>query len=385
MNIAMLTTAGERCGIASYSAALVASLRTLPDTDVRVIPIATGEQPRSHYEAQAAQLNAVEVDLVHIQHEFSFWGFPMPGRSTFAEFRQLIRRPVVLTAHTTLPLRAIFPTARERNPWRWLKKKRLVSNRAYRESVEVMTFDNEATIVHTDAAHEEFVRRGVDPERLFVVPMGIPAPVPSPSEGEAFRDRYGLHGKRLLTLFGYITPNKGYELVAEVLSTLPADVMFVIAGGARRPLEEQYVDYLRRYLRDRGVENRVVITGYLADEAVAGAMQAADIAVVPHTQATNSYSVTLPVSHGRPVLASDLACFREMAERGDCVALFRSGDQNDFRRNLVALLADSERRRELSANALRYTERFSWPNVAAMTRNLYQTVLAGHRGRGHHT
>ncbi|HEV8435612.1 MAG TPA: glycosyltransferase family 4 protein [Thermoanaerobaculia bacterium] len=385
MNIAMLTTAGERCGIGSYSAALVASLRTLPDTQVRVIPIAVGEQEPSHYEALAAQLNAADVDLVHIQHEFSFWGFPLPSRSKFAEFRQLIRQPVVLTAHTTLPLRAIFPTAGEWNPWRWLMKKRLVADRAYRQSVEVTTFDNDATIVHTDAAHEEFLSRGLCPERLFVVPMGIPAPVPSATAGEAFRDRYGLQGKRLLTLFGYVTPNKGYALVADILPKLPPDVVFVIAGGARRPVEEEYVEDVRRYLRQRRLEQRVLITGYLSEEEVADAMEAADIALVPHTQATNSYSVTLPLSHGRPVLASDLACFREMAQRGDCVELFRSGDRHDFLRRLTALLENPERRRELSANALRYTERFGWPNVAAMTRDIYRTALDAHRGNGHRT
>jgi glycosyltransferase involved in cell wall biosynthesis len=379
MKIAMLTTAGERCGIASYSAALVDSLRTLPDTDVRVIPIAVGEQPASHYEQQAAQLNAPDVDLVHIQHEFSFWGFPQPGRSKFADFRRMIRRPVVLTAHTTLPLKAIFPTAGERNPWRWLKKKRLVSDRAYRESVEVTTFDNDATIVHTGAAHDEFVRRGLSPERLFVVATGIPAPLPAPAGGEAFRDRHGLQGQRLLTLFGYVTPNKGYSLVAEVLRSLPRDVTFVIAGGARRPAEEQYVQHLRWQLRRLAGERRIVITGYLSDQEVADAMQAADVALVPHTQATNSYSVTLPLSHGRPTLASDLACFREMAERGDCLELFRCGDKRDFRAKLMALLDHPERRRQLAENALRYTERFAWRNVAAATRDVYKAALNGHR------
>jgi glycosyltransferase involved in cell wall biosynthesis len=375
MKIAMLTTAGQRCGIASYSEALVAGLRTLPDTDVRVIPIAVGEQPASHYEEQAARLNAPDVDLVHIQHEFSFWGFPTPGRSKFAEFRRLIRRPVVMTAHTPLPLRAIFPTKGERNPWRWLKKKRLVSDRAYRRSVEVTTFDNDATIVHTDAAHREFVRRGLSPERVFIVPMGIPAPMPPAAGGQAFRERHNLNGKRVLTLFGYVTPNKGYEMVADVLKALPPDVTFVIAGGARRPVEEEYVQQLKRHLREIGIEKRVVVTGYLSDGEVADAMQGSDIALVPHTQATNSYSVTLPMSHGRPTLASDLACFREMAARGDCLELFRCGDKHDFRAKLTALLDDPERRRQLSANALQYSERFAWRNVAAMTRDIYQAAL----------
>jgi glycosyltransferase involved in cell wall biosynthesis len=377
MKIAMLTTVGERCGIASYSAALVASLRALPDTDVQVVPIAVGEQPASHYEAQAEQLNAPDIDVVHIQHEFSFWDFPTPTRSKFSELRRLIRQPVVITAHTTLPLKAIFPLT-TRNPLRWLARKRLVSNRAYRESVEVSTFDASATIVHTEAAQSELVGRGLKPERLFIVPMGIPAPRPAGSGH--FRDRHHLHGKRVLTLFGYVTPNKGYSMVAELLDTLPPDLRFVIAGGARRPAEEQYVDHLRRHIRDLGVEDRVVITGYLPDEEIAEVMQATDIALVPHTQATNSYSVTVPVTYGKPTLASDLACFREMAARGDCLELFRAGDKGDFREKLLVLLGDARRREQLAANALQYAARFTWPAVAATTRHVYRTAIDGHGG-----
>ena len=376
MKIAMLTTVGERCGIAAYSAQLVASLRALPDTDVEVIKIDVGEQPASHYELQARALNAPGVDVVHIQHEFSFWGFPTPERSTFAELRRLIERPLVLTAHTTLPLSAIFPTAGERNPWRWLRKKRLLTNRDYRHSVELATFDADATIVHTEAAQKEFAGRGLKEERLFVVPMGIPAPLPASTD---FRDRHGLHGKRVLTLFGYVTPNKGYDLVLESLAALPRDVVFVIAGGARRPVEQEFVDHLQRHIKLLGVEDRVVVTGYLSDEEVAGAMQATDVALAPHTQATNSYSVTLPLSHGRATLASDLACFREMAERGHCLELFQNGNKNDFRRKLLALLEDPQRRRQLAANASQYAGRFTWDRVAATTRDVYRAALDGHR------
>src|ERR1051326_1477776 len=383
MKIAMLTTVGERCGIASYSAALVASLRTLPETDVQVVPIAVGEQPASHYEAQAEQLNAPDVDVVHIQHEFSFWGFPTPGRSKFAELRRLIRRPVVVTAHTPLSLSAIFPTATERNPWRWLKKKRLVTNRAYRESVEVSTVDASATIVLTEAAHTEFVRRGLQSERLHVVPMGIPDALPADAGGARFRDRHRLHDKRVMTLFGYVTPNKGYAMVAEVLNTLPPDVAFVIAGGARRPVEEQYVEHLRQHIREVGVDDRVVVTGYLPDDEVAEVMHATDIALVPHTQATNSYSVTLPVTYGKPTLASDLACFREMAARTDCLELFRTGSKSDFREKLLALLGNPRRREQLAANALQYAARFTWPNIASTTRAVYRAAVDGH-GRARH-
>jgi glycosyltransferase involved in cell wall biosynthesis len=379
MKIAMVTTVGERCGIGSYSACLADSLRLLRDTDVELVPITVGEQPAAHYEEQARALNAADVDVVHFQHEFSFWGFPMPGRrSAFAELRALVRKPCVVTAHTTLPLHAIFPMSR-RNPIRWLRRKRLLANDDWRESVEVKTFDAAATIVHTDAARAEFARRGLDRERLFVLPMGIPAPLPARSGGEAFRDRYGLHGKRVLTLFGYVTGNKGYEVVIESLRHLPRDTVLVIAGGARRPVEQEYVDHLKRHVEDFRVADRVIVTGYLPDDEIAEAMAATDVALVPHTHATNSYSVAFPLTYGKPTLASNLTCFREIAAGSDALELFETGSRADFQRKLIALLDDAPRREQLAANALRHAERFGWPHVAETTREVYAKAIEWHR------
>ena len=117
------------------------------------------------------------------------------------------------------------------------------------------------------------------------------------------------------------------------------------------------------------------MTGYLSDEDVAEAMEATDIALVPHTYATGSYSVTLPLSHGRTTLASDLDCFREISLRVDCVELFKAGDAEDYAGKLRALLDNPARCAELAANARKYATRFAWPRVAQMTRKVYQSVL----------
>ena len=68
---------------------------------------------------------------------------------------------------------------------------------------------------------EELIARGAKPDQVKIVPTGIPAPLAAPTEGQAFRERFGLKGRRLATLFGYIAPNKGYELTLEALPSLP--------------------------------------------------------------------------------------------------------------------------------------------------------------------
>src|SRR5207248_378337 len=140
MNIAMLTSVGERCGIAAYTRALVEGLRTLEDTCVHVVPILEGKQPREHYVAQAEELNAPSVDVVHIQHEHSFWGGILPGRSAYWDLRYLINKPVVLTAHTTYSLAELLKVKTERRPHKWLAKQLLLRNAAYRDSVEIAPF-----------------------------------------------------------------------------------------------------------------------------------------------------------------------------------------------------------------------------------------------------
>lgn len=375
MKIAMLTTTGEKCGIARYTRDLVAGLHTLPDVSVDVVPICEGKQPVTHYREQARRLNAPDVDVVHIQHEYGFWGSILPGRWAYWELRYLIEKPVVLTAHTTLSLPELLHLRTERRPLQWLAKQWLLHNRSYRDGVEIAPFVTACTIVHTRAAREELIRRGAKPAYLTVVPPGVPDPLPAPTGGQAFRERFGLGDRTLLTLFGFITPNKGYELTLSILPDLPPGTTLVIAGGARTEAHAPYQAALERQIARMGLQNRVVITGFLTDTEVAEAMAASEIVLVPHTQATSSYSVTLPLAHGRPILASDLDCFREINERLECLALFPSGDAPRYREVLLALLASPDRRATLAQKAREYARRHSWPAVAASTRRVYEAAI----------
>lgn len=381
----MLTTTGERCGIAAYSAALIKELRRLPDTQVEVVRLVPGRQPLAHYVDQAERLNTPDVDVVHIQHEYGFWGGYLPGHSAFWELRSLIKKPVVLTAHSPVALKELLRMTGERRPHRWLAKKLLLWNRAYRESVELKPFSTSFTVVHTAAARDRLVACGARPEQLFLVPTGIPAPHSAPTGGRVFRDWYGLNGKRVLTLFGYVTPNKGYELTLKILPDLPKDVVFVIAGGARLPAEEQYVHALRHQIWKSGEAERVIITGYLPEEQLAEVIQGSDLFLVPHTEATSSYSITIPLSHGKPILASDLCCFRETAERGDCLELFESGNESDYRAKLIDLLDNPARREQLAANALKYATRFAWSSIAASTHEIYKQAIHSYQSRPYET
>ena len=388
MKVGLLTTWQTRCGIAAYTADLVEGLRQQDDITVEVVPITPGAQTRDHYAEQARILNA--CDVIHIQHEYSFWGTYIPGGNRFHTLRRMLKRPVVLTAHTTTPITEILQMpvipregpagAKLRAMYRLVRMRVslpvLMGTGIYRRWIEVTPFASASqVIVHTDAARDTLLRRGIASERLHVLPPGIPAPRPAPTGGRAFRERFGLGDDPIITVFGYINPLKGYEVVLDALPSLPPNVRFVIAGGTRVPAEQEYVESLRGDIAARGLESRVVQTGFLDDDAVAEAMMASDLVLVPHTQATGSYSIMVPLAYGKAIVASDQACFIEIADQGRCASIVPTGDAAALAREVGRLLANEEARNALSEQARRYAAERSWTAVARRTVEVYRAAL----------
>jgi len=380
MRVGILTTVGENCGIAAYTRELVASLDGIASVEVE--PISVGRQPVEHYREQANRLN--QADVIHIQHEHSFWGGIMPGHSAFWELRYLLEKPVVITAHTTTSLAELFRVKDERKLHRKLAKLYLIAKTRYRDSVEIAPFITGRCIVHTEEGRRELIERGASPQYVHLIPAGVPDPFPAPTNGKSFRERFGLRDRRLITLFGYTTPNKGYELVFDAMPRLPDDVSFVIAGGPRNADTEVYAARLQADVSARGLNQRVVYTGFLNDEEVAEAMAASEIVLTPHTQATGSYSVMIPLTYGKPLIASDLAIFREIRERGACLELFPNRDSVAFATVVNRLLADSAARDELGRNALAYAGSHSWAQIARQTADVYQESIADVARLAHH-
>ena len=113
--------------------------------------------------------------------------------------------------------------------------------------------------------------------------------------------RYGLEGKRVLLTVGRLVEAeryKGFDEVIEVLPRLPDDVVYVIAGdGDDAPR-------LRELAKSFGVAERVVFTGYFADEEKPDLYNLADIYVMPSRGEGFGFVFLEALASGVPVIAS---------------------------------------------------------------------------------
>lgn len=371
----MWASTEERCGIAAYTDALSAELERL-GIEVDRVPVPYQDRDPDRFRETVERLNA--ADLVHVQHEYTFWGGIAPGTSSLPSYYRALKKPRVVTAHTIFSAAELLRVQHETR-WRQRAAKQLLSAMPrYRRTVEVEPFDGAgAVIVHTKEACQRLIERGLLAVRVHVIPAGIPEPAPAPAaeEVEAFRRRFGMNGGRVVAIFGYVTPDKGYEVALEALQSLPPGLKLLIAGGTRVEREAPYLEALRSDIAARGLRDRVAITGYLEDHQVARAMAAADLVLVPHLAANGSYSVCVALSYGKPVLASDLACFREIAEQDGGVELFDVGDPHMLAERIGFLLASTGTRARLAQNAARFAAGRSWISAAEQTRRVYQGLV----------
>jgi glycosyltransferase involved in cell wall biosynthesis len=382
MKVTMFTSWQVRCGIASYAAHLVDALNNSKDIAVQVVPFDRERHPRADYHRWGAAMNA--GDVAHIQHEYSFFGYLTPWQNHFDAFVTQIQRPLVITRHVTfdgplmLPGRGPKQIVR-RLKWslynRWLGPYATYLNR------DIFTFADQI-IVLSARLKTHLVARGIDPQCIHIIPAGAPD-VPPPTGGREVRARLGWLNRRVLGVFGYITPVKGHVLAVEALRYLPADTVLLIAGGVRRPQDRDVLEALHRKIQQFHLQDRVHITGYLDEGQVPAHIDACDLLLYPATHADSSYSLVTGIAYRRAaIVASDVFGHREVAEQGAGVALFPNGDVQALVQVISRLLDDPAWCNALVEQASTYLQRFSWPAIAQMTSAVYREAVHTFKQRG---
>ncbi len=85
--------------------------------------------------------------------------------------------------------------------------------------------------------------------------------------------------------------------------------------------------------------------------------------------------LTEAFASGTPVVASDIAGYRDVVRNGKDGVLVPVGDAVALGETLLELASDPKRRAEMGAAALESAERFAWPNVAKEIESVYEEAL----------
>ena len=228
------------------------------------------------------------------------------------------------------------------------------------------------TVVCTRSMRELLVGRyGLDPRRVWVVPVGWQVPDREAESGSPVRTERG----RAIVFHGFLDPTKGLEVLLdafdEIAEALP-DVTLVFAGELSPQLgasAEPYLASLRRRDSARRRATRIRFTGFLDGPALSAELGRATAFALPYTMLFShggSASLSRIASVGRPVVASRISRFDEELRDGETALLVPPGRPKELAEALRRVLTDGELARRLGENLRRLAARRTWEESARL-------------------
>ena len=289
----------QRCGVGDFARRLAAAYP--PDVEVTWVRYPERDAGPAWRRAAAATEGS---DVVHVHYEYGLFGTVKPFRNRFAAFLRALSAPAVVTLHGPLP--ALEP--------RWAAGRRRAAD-VLRDLAYLPYFRRWERINRRGVAHWITHSRGLS-ERLVAAVGGdrvtwLAHPVPDVRRtwepGEA--------RSRVMVTPGFVKPHKGYRELAWALAE-DTTWSWVIAGGVQDRQDAEHLKTLRRELAERGLEDRVRITGYLEADEMETTICGAAVAVFPYAEVNASGALAWAIGCGVPVVATDLPEFRWLRARG---------------------------------------------------------------------
>ena len=363
----LVTTWNIRCGIAAYSAFLVAELKR--NAKIRIVRV-SGAHAFSPYFFVLGFKTGRSHDIVHVQFAYGgVFGDLGMGRYRLSAFSALLfylglafgKSQVVTTFHE------IMKTQSSRTRL-GLKYRKLLN--------KIVCVVSNLIIVHTLESKELMIRDyGVSESNVKVIPMGC-YETPSFLNKDVCKEKLNLSGKRVITIPGFVSKHKRHDLVVALLPLLDKDVHLLIAGGTRTKEDMAFYEELKGLAQRNHCIDRITFNDDFPITSII--MNATDIAILPYRVATESLTLRLLIAYKVPTITSDLSVFKEIKQEYDCIELFRNGDNKDLLAKILHLLFDEKKRRLLQEQCQKMWNDGKWSSIAAKHIETYLEVLAAH-------
>jgi glycosyltransferase involved in cell wall biosynthesis len=224
---------------------------------------------------------------------------------------------------------------------------------------------------------QELENGGLPAAKVVVRRNGIEVPSELPAPG-TFRRQWQIPSSEKLVLFlGRLVAKKSPDLLLRAFAQRaaaggsPVPARLVLAGpdegdGYRRQLESLTAEL--------GLQQRVLFTGPLYEQAKWSAYRDADLFVLPSQSENFGNTVAEAVACGTPVLITDRCGIARLV--GARAGLVLSYGLEPLAAGLTKLLGDDTLRARLRAGCEAVAREFSWDEPIAQMEKLYEQVLA---------
>lgn len=223
----------------------------------------------------------------------------------------------------------------------------------------------------------------VDPERFRLIPHGNESIFLSTNNeystsAKDIRAQYKISKTApVILFFGNLMPSKGIPDLLKAFTQVQAkhhQARLVIAG---KPSKHIDLPTLSQSTVDLGIANSTIFDSrYIPIENVAALMEIASVAVYPYLNSTQSGSLQVAYSFGRPVIATNVGGLPDVVDDGKSGFLVPPNNPEQLAVAIMKFIDDPKLTSKMGTYAKHLSEtRFSWSNVARLISKAYREIL----------
>ncbi len=279
-------------------------------------------------------------DIIHFQYDLSIF----PSQNHFLELLMEIQKQtskkVIITLHS------------------------IYNEPLFIKMINDCQMFTDTFIVHQENAKNFLITKGMNPDKITVIPHGSPI-----IKSNSYKIHFFKTNLFKVAMMGFIKKTKAF---GETISSLITkdDLEIVVAGMVK---EYEVVRQIEQ-LKQKSKATLTIIPRFLTDQELVAIMEEADCVILPYEQDYFSSSGILHLAAGmkKIVLTSSSPKFRELAKK----IPFCNVKNGNYLKHIEVLQNSPEIVNQLKKKMASFARHTSWPIIAEKTFKLYKNVLS---------
>ena len=226
----------------------------------------------------------------------------------------------------------------------------------------------------TEVEKEQYLKMGVEEDRIEIVPLGINIEEYSdlPEEG-IFREKFKISkDDKLIIFIGRVHEIKGLDLLVDAFNDLiksEPNVKLAIVGP-----DDGYMDALVLKISEYGLSDKVIVTGPLYKREKQEALVDCDLFVMPSKYESFTTSGLEAMACGKPLVLTRNNHIHDWVDGS--VGLACDDDKTSLKDAMAAVLFDEELSKEFGENGRRLIqEKYNWDIINRQILDIYQSMM----------
>jgi glycosyltransferase involved in cell wall biosynthesis len=366
MNVGWIAPLNKKCGIAFYARKYADAL----SGHVRIIESDPDDFCRNRNEF----LDKISgCECVHIQYETSFF---LNGRLDFyPELCRRIQGKKIVTLHEVYRrIPGVFPRENIKGMRPLKAIKEIVWDIRHRHWALFTkhlceSFFADALIVHSQFQKEILIEKGVDKEKINVVPL--PIKVRPEAKVRPWNNALTIE----LGASGFINPSYDYDLLFKVLECVDGDWRFCWIGGLRRNEDAGLLHSIEREITRRGWKQRFTITGWVSDDERDRRLDEMHVFCAFFKDRSSSESLADAIAAKKLIIAGRIPLTEEIANHGPVLVLAQQ-EPEAIAQTILKTISDKALLNSIELAQTRYAETYSYEACSGQVASLYKKVIA---------